>query len=189
MSAVFMPSRTRISVERFQRMIERGVLSKDDRVELIQGEMIDMPPIGSRHAFTLTELGMRLTRAASEGLRVTIQCPLVLSTDSQPEPDLMLLREKVGNYAEALPAPEDVLLLVEVSDTSLDYDRVTKLPLYAQYGIAEVWIVNLRERRIELYQQPGTQGYASRRDCKPGERLAPSGAPAAVLNVADLFPG
>jgi hypothetical protein len=189
MSAVFMPSRTRISVERFQRMIDRGVLTKDDRVELIQGEMIDMPPIGSRHAFSVTELGMRLTRAVSEGLRVAIQCPLVLATDSQPEPDLMLLREKVGNYAEALPAPQDVLLLVEVADTSLDYDRVTKLPLYAQHGIAEVWIVNLRERQIEVYQQPGTKGYVSRHDRKPGERLAPSAAPAAVLSVTDLFPG
>jgi hypothetical protein len=170
-------------------MIEHGVLTKDDRVELIQGEMIDMPPIGSRHAFSLTELGMQMTRAVPEGLRVAIQCPLVLSTDSQPEPDLMLLRPKVGNYADALPAPEDVLLLVEVSDTSLDYDRVTKLPLYARHGIAEVWIVNLRERRIEVYQQPGTGGYGSRRECNPGERLGPSGAPAAVLNVSELFPG
>jgi Uma2 family endonuclease len=188
MSAVFMPSRTQISVERFQTMIERGVLLQDDRVELIKGEMIDRAPIGSRHAFTLTELGMRLTRAVSEGVRVAIQCPLVLSEDSQPEPDLILLREKVGKYADALPTPADVLLLVEVSDTPIDYDRGTKLPLYAEGGVPEVWIANVRERRIEVYQQPGTKGYGFRRECKPGERLAPSGAPEAVLNVGDVFP-
>jgi len=187
MSALFTPTRTKISVERFNKMVEAGVLTKYDRVELIEGEMIDMAPIGSLHAHAVTELSMMLTRAVSGEVRVTNQTPLVLSDLSEPQPDLMLLRSRPGGYRDALPRAEDVLLLIEVSDATLAFDRGTKLPLYGKCGVAETWIVDLQGRRLEIYNDPTATGYAKKRTLGPADVAVPTALPGLKVEWGKIF--
>lgn len=151
-----------LTVDDYYRMAETGVLAPDARVELIEGEIIAMAPQRSLHASTVNELVKRLTIAlARQGDRamVTCQTPLRLSQRSEPEPDLMLLRPRDDGYAQSHPGPADVLLLIEVADTSVRYDREIKLPLYAQHGVAEVWIVDLQAGLLRMHRRPDADGY------------------------------
>ena len=187
MSAVFTPTRTRITVARFHRMVEAGVLTKYDRVELIEGEMIDMAPMGSLHAHAVTELNMLLARMVPEGVRVTAQTPVELSELSEPQPDLMVLGPRPGGYRTALPRPADVLLLVEVSDTTLAFDRGTKLALYAKGGIAEVWIVDLQAGRLEICRDPRPEGYGVRHQHGPEEIVHLAALPEVAVAWGRIF--
>src|SRR5207249_12101922 len=140
------PTKHRFNVEEYYRMAETGVLKPDARVELLNGEIIDMSPIGPFHGGLVNRL-TRLFNKLSKGLwLVSSQNPLRLDDHSEPEPDVMLLKPATDDYTSRHPQPEDVFLLVEVSDTTLDYDRENKLPVYGSAGIAEVWIVNLVDR-------------------------------------------
>lgn len=140
-------ARHRLSVTDYYRMAEAGIFPSDARVELIDGEVIDMAPQKSRHASVVTELLNRLSLASGGQARVACQVPLHLSERSEPEPDLMLLRPRADRYADAHPTAEDVLLLIEVADSSARYDREVKLPLYARHGVAHVWLVDLEAGR------------------------------------------
>lgn len=151
--------RHRVTVDEYHRMAEAGVLPPDARVELIDGEVIDRAPMKSAHARTLNWLNERLVDAARGQASVTCQTPLRLGDRSEPEPDLMLVRSRADRYAFAHPAAADVLLLIEVSDSSLDYDRRVKLPLYAQHGVVEVWIVDLENRLVRFFRRPAGQHY------------------------------
>lgn len=133
----------RFSVEEYHRLGETGILREDDRVELIEGELVDMAPMGSRHAGCVSFLTWALQQQVGERAVVHVQNPLALGMDSEPEPDVMLLapRDHDPFYRAGHPGPDDVLLLVEVADTSLTYDRQVKLPLYARHGIRQVWLV------------------------------------------------
>lgn len=182
MTATFTPTRTRISVERFQRMGEAGIFGEDDRIELIDGELIDMAPIGIPHAFAVDELTAAFVRAAGPRVRVSTQNPVVLGEWSEPQPDLMLLRERAESYARALPRAEDILLLVEVADSTLAYDRGRKLALYARHGVAEVWIVNVPGHLLEVYRDPAPDGYRTRLTVPPGQRIAPAALPDAAID-------
>src|SRR5665213_3138786 len=149
----------RFTVEDYYRMAETGVLKPDARVELLDGKIIDMSPIGPFHG-GITKYLSKIFFGAAKGRWITaVQDPVRLDDHSEPQPDLMLLKPSADYYRKRHPQPEDVFLLVEISDTSLEKDQKVKLPAYARAGIAEVWIVNLNEQTIEVYRQPHFAGY------------------------------
>jgi Uma2 family endonuclease len=141
-------------------MARAGILRPGDRVELIEGEIIDMAPIGSRHAAAVKRIARALDRSIGEGAIVSVQNPVRLDQFSEPQPDIALLRPRADFYAGAHPGAADVLLIVEVADSSLGYDRDNKLPLYAHHGIPEVWLVDVENRNFTVYREPQPDGYA-----------------------------
>jgi len=155
----------------YRRIAEAGILREDERIELIKGEIIDMAAIGSHHAACVDKLNRLFTRNLSESVIVRVQNPVRIKEHSEPEPDVALLKLREDFYAEAHPMPEDVLLVVEVADTSLDYDRNVKLPVYAEAGIGEVWIVNLKDGYVEVWTKPSPKGYDALRRFHKGMRI------------------
>ena len=181
------PARHRLDVEAYYRMAEAGILTQNDRVELIGGEVFDMTPIGSAHAGKTNRLNRLFARAAAEGLAlVSVQSPLRLDPYNEPEPDVMLLKPRADDYQGRHPGAADVLLLVEVSDTSLAYDRGMKLALYAKSGVPEVWIVDLRGAAIEVYREPVGDAYAVAERLTLGS-LAPVLVPGVAIDVGALL--
>jgi len=162
--------RHRFTVEEYHAMGEAGLLSEDDRVELIDGEIVDMAPIGTRHLACVVALTHLLAEASGGRYFVSVQNPVALSERSEPQPDLSLLRTRPVPTAEGPPGSEDVLLLIEVSDTTLAYDKDVKLPRYANAGVPEVWVVDLEGRKVESYSTPSAEGYGVSREFGPGER-------------------
>lgn len=181
-------TRKLFTVDDYHRMAESGILSENDRVELIKGEIITMSPIGVRHVACVNKLTHLLGQAIGQRAILSVQNPIRLNRYSEPEPDITLLRPRSDFYANAHPTPNDVLLLIEVSETTLAYDQTTKLPLYAKADIAEVWIVNLPENQLEVYQQPVEGSYQLRRYLNLTESATISQLPTIELTVADIIP-
>jgi Uma2 family endonuclease len=176
------------TVDDFYRMLDAGILTEDDRVELIEGEIIEMAPTGSSHAARVDRLTRCFAPLLTKGAAIVrVQGPVRLSYRTEPLPDLALLRPRDDYYADAHPGPTDVLLLVEVAETSAAYDRRTKMPLYAHAGIPEAWIVLPTERRIEVYRQPTAKGYAETRVLHPDESISPSAFPDLNIAAADIL--
>ncbi len=159
MNAVPQPVRRLLSVDDYHLMAEAGVFRPDERVELIEGEIITMAPIGPEHADIVSLLTERLVLAANGVARVWVQSSVRVSNHSEPEPDLALLKPRAAGYRAALPVPEDVLLLIEVAHSSLAHDRDRKAPLYARRGIAELWIVDVENAEVTRHRAPGEHGY------------------------------
>ena len=181
------PARHRVDVEAYYRMAEAGILAHDDRVELIDGEIFDMVPIGSLHGGTTDRFIRLFARAAADGFaHVSVQRPLRLDAMNEPLPDAMLLKPRADDYRGRHPGAADVLLLVEVSDASLSHDPGTKLPLYAKFGVPEVWIVDLCGQAIEVYREPAGGAYARQERLTSGS-LVPALVPAAAFDVAALL--
>jgi Uma2 family endonuclease len=180
-------TRHRFSVQEYYRMAETGVLKPDARVELLNGEIIDMSPIGPFHGGVVNYLIEVFTVARRGRWVTTVQNPVHLSDHSEPQPDLLLLRPSADFYRKRHPQPEDVYLLIEVADTSVTTDRDEKLPAYGRAGIAEVWIVDLNEEAIEVYRDPHFTGYGSRSILRAGEKAAPRAFPDAAVEVAELL--
>ncbi len=179
--------RHRFSVEEYQRMGQVGIFSEDDRVELIEGEIVEMTPIGSRHAACVKRLNSLFTSRLGERAIVSVQDPLSIGARSEPQPDLMLLKPRPDFYAHAHPEPKDVLLIVEVADTSLEYDRKVKIPLYARALIPEVWLVDLNTSSVEVHRDPSPQGFQRIYQVRRGESLAPQAFLDLVLAVANIL--
>ena len=148
------PRRHRLTVDDYYRMAEVGILDPEARVELIDGEIIDMAPPGSPHAATVDYLTEVLMRAVAGTANVRVQNPVRLSKYSEPQPDLALVRRRDDFYRERHPQPDDVLLIIEVAATSLRFDRRKKVPLYERHGIPEVWLVDVGGRRFVRYRAP-----------------------------------
>jgi Uma2 family endonuclease len=166
-------------------MIDVGILKEDDRVELIRGEFVAKMPLGDPHVACVDRLTRLFIRAAGDDVIVSIQNPVRLA-DSEPEPDVVLKRANGGSRGK--PTPADVLLLVEVSDDSLEYDRKVKAPLYAENGITEYWIVNLVDRCLEVHRNPRPDGtYADVRTLRPGDRVEVAALPGVVVAMADML--
>lgn len=175
--------RRRFTVEEYHRMAEAGVFSEDDRVELIQGEIVMMTPIGSRHASCVGRLAHIFFSAVGQRAIVWVQNPVRLGLDSEPQPDLALLRPRPDFYAQAHPGPADVWLVVEVADTSADFDRTVKLPLYARAGIPTAWLVDLSTESVEVYTEPTPEGYRSVRRNQRGQAISLEAFPDISLAV------
>ena len=180
--------RRRFTVAEYYAMAEAGVLGPDERVELLDGEIVVMAPIGNRHAFCVDWLARFWILALAERAIVRIQNPVRLNNSSEPEPDVALLAWRDDFYVSGHPGPQDVLLLIEVADSTVDFDRNQKLRLYARAGITEVWIVNLQDRRVETYAEPEGDQYGSIRHYGPGESVAPLSFPDITLEVERVMP-
>lgn len=179
--------RHRFSVDEYNKMVESGILSEDDRVELIEGEIVDMAPIGIRHAQCVDNLNRVLSRILAEKTIVRVQNPMRLDHHTEVQPDVALLRLRDYSKDQEHPGPDDVLLVVEVSDTTLIKDRRQKVPLYARAGIPEVWIVNLQQERIEVYSQPEGDAYRTLRRLRRGQSVPVPGFAEAKLRVEDVL--
>ena len=162
-------TRRRFTVHEYHRMGEAGILHEDDRVELIEGEIVEMPAIGTRHFSCVNGLTRLLVRGVGDSAIVSVQNPVRLDEHTEPQPDLAVLRAR--DYRRSLPGPKDVLLLIEVSDTTLPYDRGVKLPLYARAVIQEVWIVDLSGEVVERHTDPSENSYRHTARMRRGDRI------------------
>jgi Uma2 family endonuclease len=179
--------RHRLTVAEYHRMAETGILSQDARVELVEGEIIDMPPIGNLHAGTVKYIGNQLGEAVRGKAIVSIQDPIFLDLHSEPQPDIALLRPRPDFYRSAHPAPADVLLIVKVADTTLAYDTQIKLPLYARYSIPEVWLVDLSNRRFLVHRSPAPAGFQQVQSLTDLSIVVPLLLPDVAVDLANLF--
>ncbi|MGI8550797.1 MAG: Uma2 family endonuclease [Dehalococcoidia bacterium] len=185
---IIAPARYRFTIDDYHRMEDAGVLSDDRPVELIDGEIIAMSPVGSRHVACVNRLDDLLhERLPSRSVINQVQSPVVLGEHYEPKPDIAVLRFRADYYAEALPRPADVLLLIEVADSSLAFDQEVKLPIYARAGILEVWIADLDGGRIERYTSPTHEGYAQKDSAGHGATLAAATLPALVIRVDEAL--
>jgi Uma2 family endonuclease len=179
------PALYRFSVDEYHQMGAAGILPADARVELIDGQIVAMSPVGDPHVVAVTRCGRAFAPAWVAGrLTLHTQDPIRLDRHNEPQPDLALARPGV----EAAPRPGELLLAIEVADTSLEYDRAVKVPLYARAGIPETWVLNVRDRALEVYREPGPAGYARMVTYQPNQRVAAAAFPDLVLRVADLLP-
>ena len=179
--------RYRFSVEEYHRMADAGLFGEDDRVELLDGEVVEMAPIDSRHAACVKWLNNVFVARLGDRAIVGVQDPMDLSERSEPQPDLTLLRPRSDYYAAGHPAPADVLLVVEVADTTVGSDRGVKVPLYAAAGVSEVWLVDLPAGEVQSFRRPAEAGYQEVRAHAAGDHLAPLAYPDAELAVAEMF--
>jgi Uma2 family endonuclease len=181
------PAKHRFTVKDYYRMAETGVLTPETRVELLDGEIIDMSPIGPFHGGVTNFLNQFFSVAAKGRWITAVQNPLRLNDHSEPQPDLMLLKPSPDFYRRQHPRPEDVFLLVEISDSTLEKDQEQKLPAYARAAIAEVWIIDLNDESIQVYREPHFAGYFAKTVLRVGDHAAPFAFPDVVVDVAELL--
>jgi Uma2 family endonuclease len=176
-----------ITVNDYYRMAEADILSEDAHIELINGELFDMAPIGSFHAGLVNRLSRLLMKMIADQAIITVQNPVYLTEFSSPEPDIAVLKPRADDYMQSLPTAQDVLLLIEVSDTSQYYDRTIKLPLYAQHQIPEVWLIDVKEKRLDIYQQPDKDYYRLHLRPKAGDVIQPQLVSSISIDWQSLF--
>ncbi|MDY6785457.1 MAG: Uma2 family endonuclease [Cyanobacteriota bacterium] len=175
------------TVDEYHKMIQAEILTEDDRVELLAGEIVQMSPIGTRHAACVNRLTHMFTLALGRRAIISVQNPIQLSSLSEPEPDVAIVKARPDFYANAHPKPEDVLLLIEVADTSVGIDRTVKLPLYAEAGIVEVWLIDLVAEQVGVYRQPTPQGYEAVEQVGAGHTVSPSTLPDFEVEVDEVL--
>lgn len=173
--------------DEYCRMVEVGILTDRDRVELIRGEIVHKMTTGPRHIAFVDNLTELLVLRLAGRTRVSVQNALVVSDDSVPEPDLKVLRRRALSYKQRHASAEDALLLIEVADSSLAWDRSTKLALYAEAGIAEYWIVNCPAESIEIYRRPERDRYLDVRRVQGAETISLQAFPDVTLTLAEIF--
>lgn len=176
-----------ISVAEYERMGEVGILNPADRLELLEGEIYEMSPIGSPHAACVRFLSRLLERKFGDRMLVSTQNPVRLNDFSEPQPDVALLRWRDDFYRQAHPTPADVLLVIEVADSTVETDRSVKLPLYAGAGVPEVWIVNLPGEALEIYAGPQATAYQTTRSHGRGEAAQSQTVSDLSVNVSEVL--
>jgi Uma2 family endonuclease len=187
MSVVSVPERMRISADRYEKMVATGVLTKYDRIELIDGDIITVAPIGPNHAAVTARLNRLFVLSAGDSAIVSPGSSVKLDPYSVPQPDLMLLKPRADFYATRIPTAPDVWLLVEVSDSSLAFDQGAKRTLYARHGIAEYWVVDLPGQRIHVHREPTAEGYGKTFERAQTDAVSPQALPAVQVTVGTLF--
>ena len=180
-------ARRKLDIWEYHRMGEAGVFTEGDRVELIEGELIQMSPIGSAHSGAINGTTRALVRAVGDAAIVSVQNPVRLGDHSEPEPDFLLLRPRADDYRIRTPVAGDVLLLIEVADSSLRYDRAVKLPLYARHGVPEVWVVDLAASLVEWFRLPEGEAYTETGRAVRGETLTPALLPDVPVPVTAIL--
>jgi Uma2 family endonuclease len=176
------------TVQEYHLMSEAGVFSDRERVELIEGEIIQMAAIGRRHAARVDPLARTFSRIPESLVIFRVQNPICLNDNSEPQPDIALVQPRADFYEESLPNSEDVLLLVEVADSTVNYDRDVKVPNYARSGIQEVWLWDIEVNCLEFYHQPTINGYTSIQKLERGQQISPLAFPDFVVSL-DLILG
>jgi hypothetical protein len=177
----------RFTVAEYDQMIAAGILTEDERIELIEGMIAEMSPIGVRHVACINRLTALLTELLGRTAIVSVQNPVHIGERSEPQPDVTVLRPRSDFYGQALATAADVFLLIEVADSSLDYDRAVKTPLYARALIAEVWVINLADETVGVYTEPAEGAYRHIRTLKKGDTLTATVLSAVTLPVDQLF--
>ena len=180
-------TRRALTVAEYHRMGEVGILHEDDCVELIEGELVAMTPIDSNHSGTINTLTRALVMAVGNGGVVAVQNPVQLDDLSEPQPDFSILRPRPDDYRRATPRPDEVLLIIEVADSSLAYDRAIKRALYARHGIPEFWIVNLQANNVEVCRKPAGEAYTDISTIERDGTLEPQALPGAAIPAAVLL--
>lgn len=175
------------TVEQYEEMGRTGILTEDDRVELIEGEIVRMAPIGPPHGGAVNCFTRLFTSRLGDQAIVSVQNPAVVDPRSQPQPDLLVLRNRADFYRLTHPTPGDILLAVEVAASSLRFDRMRKMPLYARTGIVEAWVVDLGASRIEVYRGPSPSGYTQLSSAGTGETVSMSAFPDVELSVDEIL--
>jgi Uma2 family endonuclease len=192
LSSSVMAQPKRFTVKDYHRLAELGFLQEDDRIELIRGELFHMAAKGVAHETCITRLLRVLPRLIGDRATLRCQSPITLSFDGEPEPDFAIVRNRADDYANGHPTPADTLLVIEVSDSSLEYDRDVKLPLYAEAKIQDYWLFNLPDQYLEAYSEPsqisGQFGYLNRRIVPAEGAIALPPFPEQVLELALVFP-
>lgn len=181
------PIKRRFTVAEYYRMGEAEILREDDRVELIDGEIMELAPVSGPHAASVMRINRLFRRALVDQAIVSVHNPLRLGDRSEPVPDVMLLRRIVDFYAASHPTVADVYLVVEVSDTTLQHHQQVKLPLYARHGVPEVWIADLTGGLILIHREPTRSGYRISETKQRGDHLAPSAFPDLSFAVEDIL--
>jgi Uma2 family endonuclease len=174
-------------ISEYHRLAQAGIFSEDDRVELIKGEVIEMSPIGSAHAACVSRLDDLLHTSVRHSVQIRVQNPLQLDDFSEPEPDIALVRPRKDHYALAHPRPEDVLSVIEIADTSIEYDRHVKLPMYARAGIPEAWLIDLNQDVIGKFSEPRDGQYPTYGEARRGETIASTVLPTLTLAADDIL--
>ena len=177
------------TIDDYFAMAEAGILGPEERVELIDGVVITMPPIGNPHNASVDKSNRNLVISVGTRGIVRTQGSIALNDRSMPQPDLVLLRERDDFYSSQRAGPQDILLLIEVSDSSADYDRNVKLPRYAEAGIPEVWIAVIPEGVVEAHTEPAGGRYTQMRTFRPGDTISPGCFPDIALSVDEILPG
>ena len=172
----------------YHALIEAGVFDENSRVELVQGDLVTMAAINPRHASAVDRLTNLLAAGVGRRAIVRVQNPFGIGDDSEPEPDLQLLKPDPDYYADRHPGPDEIYLAVEVSHTTVRYDREVKVPLYGKAGVAEMWLLDLNVNALEVYRTPSANGYDSMRRLKAGDQVSPLAFPDLILEVAALLP-
>lgn len=180
-------TRRLFSVEDYYEMANSGILTEDDRVELLDGEIVEMSPIGSRHAGCVKRLTKMIDSQIGDAAILSVQDPIRLSPRSEPQPDLALLKPRADFYTTTHPAPKDVLLVIEVAETSAEPDHKIKLPLYAKAGIPEVWIFELRTKRVEAYRKPSGRKYLVVETYNEERIISPQALPDLQVDSSEIF--
>ena len=176
----------RFTIDDYHKMIQADILTENDRVELLDGEIIEMSPIGSEHAGCINRINALLGALLGKKAILSIQNPLQIGEWSEPEPDIAILKPADHYYAKRHPNPEDVLLIIEVADSSLEYDREVKMAMYAKAGIPEYWIINLQQSELEAYRAPKENGYRIKEIISPEDSFNAESLDL-VLEAADLL--
>jgi len=176
------------TVTDYHRMAEAGILRAEDRVELIEGEIVDMAPIGNRHHSAVDRLNELFVQKLAGKAIVRVQGSVRLNDRNEPRPDLVILRRRDDFYATTFAGPADTLLLIEVADTSLAFDRDVKAPLYARTGIAEFWLVDVETRAITVFREPGAGGYRSETTVRGSQAVSPLALPDLAITPDDVVP-
>ncbi len=180
-------ARRLFTVEEYHRMGEAGILGDDERVELIEGEIVQMAPIGAGHIGCVINLTRLFVTRLGDRAVVSPQNPVVIRPRSEPQPDLLLLRPRAISYSRERPSSEDALLAVEVADTTVRFDRLVKSRLYARAGVPEFWLCLVTDGAVEVYREPGADGYAAVTLHGPGQTVSPLAFPDVGFAVTDFF--
>ncbi len=187
-------TRRKFTIDEYHQLVDLGFFTENDRIELIRGEIIEMAPKRTPHSVCNSTLFGELYRLLYDRANVRGQEPIILPLNSEPEPDVVIAKKKADNYLSAHPTVEDIILVIEISDSTLKYDKETKLPLYAEAEIKNYWIVNLVENLLEVYSNPfsdnqGKFGYRNTSITLPNETINIPDFTEVTLELNSIFPG
>ena len=185
-------TRRKFTIDEYHKLIDLGFFTANDRIELIRGEIIEMAPKRTPHSVCNSDLWKQLYELIGKQAEIRVQEPIILPSNSEPEPDVVIAQKKFDNYLAAHPTAEDIILIIEISDSTLKYDRETKLSLYAEARINDYWIVNLLDNRLEVYSKPfsdaqGKFDYRTKNIVLPDEKIAIPGFINIDLELASIF--